>query len=103
MVDTSDIAGLDETDDMDLGELRGDLEEIDQQIMALIARRTYVADTLATTKSNLGLPIVDEDQEKTVLNRAEQGAEDYDIDVNITKAIFRMLIELNKIEQREYR
>jgi chorismate mutase len=88
---------------MTLDELREEIQSIDQDIVELIARRTYVADTIAEVKQEKGLPTTDEDQEQRVMDRAGDNAEQFDVDANLVKAIFRLLIELNKVEQRESR
>jgi chorismate mutase len=90
-------------EEMSLGELRREIEEIDHEIVELIARRTYVAETVADVKAERDLPTTDEDQEKRVMERAGENAEQFDVDANLVKAIFRLLIELNKVEQRESR
>jgi len=38
-----------------------------------------------------------------VMERAGRNAEHFDVDSNLVKAVFRLLIELNKVEQRENR
>ena len=88
---------------MSLDELRTEIRGIDREIVELIARRTYVADTIAQVKDEQGLPTTDEQQEQQVMNRAGENAEQFDVDANLVKAIFRLLIELNKVEQRENR
>jgi len=88
---------------MDLPELREEIREIDREIVELIARRTYVADTIARVKERRGLATVDERQEQRVMDRAGENAARFDVDRNLVKAVFRMLIELNKLEQRERR
>jgi len=88
---------------MDLDELREEIEEIDRELVELIARRTYVADTIAQVKAREGLPTTDEGQETLVMERAGENADRFDVDANLVKAIFRLLIELNKVEQRESR
>ncbi|MFB6127513.1 MAG: chorismate mutase [Halolamina sp.] len=88
---------------MSLSELRGEIESIDRELVELIARRTYVADTIAQVKAERGLPTTDESQEETVMERAGNNAERFDVDANLVKAVFRLLIELNKVEQRESR
>ena len=90
-------------EDMSLEELREEIESIDREIVELIARRTYVAETIADVKDEQGLPTTDERQEQEVMNRAGENAERFDVDPNLVKAIFRLLIELNKVEQRENR
>ena len=88
---------------MDLPELREEIREIDREIVELVARRTYVADTIARVKERRGLATVDERQEQRVMDRAGENAARFDVDRNLVKAVFRMLIELNKLEQRERR
>ncbi|WP_222918269.1 chorismate mutase [Natrinema sp. SYSU A 869] len=90
-------------EEMDLDELREEIRTIDQELVELIAQRTYVADTIAAVKDERGLPTTDEKQEQQVMERAGNNAEQFDVDANLVKAIFRLLIELNKVEQRESR
>ncbi len=92
-----------EPDEMNLDELREEIENIDREIVELIARRTYVAETIAAVKDDRDLPTTDEKQEERVMERAGDNAERFDVDANLVKAIFRLLIELNKVEQREKR
>ncbi|MFB6228991.1 MAG: chorismate mutase [Halobacteriales archaeon] len=91
------------TEEMSLEELREEIQAIDYELVELIARRTYVADTIAEVKADRGLPTTDEEQEQRVMDRAGANAEQFDVDANLVKAIFRLLIELNKVEQRESR
>ncbi|RLM59237.1 chorismate mutase [Halobellus sp. Atlit-31R] len=90
-------------DDASLDELREEIEDIDREIVELIARRTYVADSIAQVKADRDLPTTDEGQEERVMERAGHNAEHFDVDSNLVKAVFRLLIELNKVEQRESR
>jgi len=53
-------------------------------------------------KEERDLPTTDEGQEERVMERAGANAERFDVDANLVKAIFRLLIELNKIEQNQY-
>ena len=89
--------------DMTLDELREEIETIDRELVELIAQRTYVADSIARVKREQGLPTTDQAQERQVMERAGRNAERFDVDANMVKAIFRLLIELNKVEQRENR
>lgn len=89
--------------DRSLDELRQEIQDIDRDIVELIARRTYVADAIAEVKEERGLATTDETQEQAVMDRAGENAKRFDVDSNLVKAIFRLLIELNKIEQRESR
>ncbi|MFB6111441.1 MAG: chorismate mutase [Halobacteriaceae archaeon] len=103
MTDTDDEPDPAAAEDPDLAELRAEIAEIDRDLVDLIARRTYVADTIAEVKAEQGLSTVDEEQEQRVMERAADNAERFDVDANLVKAIFRLLIELNKVEQRENR
>jgi chorismate mutase len=91
------------TEEMNLSQLREEIETIDREIVELIAQRTYVADTIATVKNEQGLPTTDESQEEQVMVRASENATRFGVDANLVKAVFRLLIELNKAEQRESR
>jgi chorismate mutase len=37
------------------------------------------------------------------MERAGENADQFDLDSNLVKTVFRLLIELNKVEQRESR
>jgi chorismate mutase len=89
--------------EMTLEELREEIGTIDRELVELIARRTYVAYTIAEVKEKRDLPTVDETQEQRVMERAGENAQRFDVDANLVKAIFRLLIELNKVQQRENR
>ncbi len=91
------------TDEMSLDELRDEIRTIDRDIVELIAQRTYVAEAIADVKEEKGLPTTDEEQEQAVMDRAGDNAEQFDVESNLVKAVFRLLIELNKVEQRESR
>ncbi|PSP92770.1 chorismate mutase [Halobacteriales archaeon QS_4_62_28] len=90
-------------EDMNLDELRTEIQTIDRELVELIAQRTYVADTIAEVKDEKDLPTTDEEQEQTVMDRAGENAQRFDVDANLVKAIFRLLIELNKVSQRRSR
>lgn len=89
--------------EVDLEELRNEIRTIDREIVEQIAQRTYVAESIAAVKREHGLPTTDESQEESVMQRAGENAEQFGVDANLVKAIFRLLIELNKVEQRESR
>lgn len=99
----NDDADRGSTEEMSLTQLREEIESIDREIVELIAQRTYVADTIASVKREQGLPTTDESQEEQVMARAGENATQFDVDANLVKAMFRLLIELNKVEQRENR
>jgi chorismate mutase len=93
----------DPIENLSLDELRDEIRNIDREIVELIAQRTYVAESIAAVKREEGIPTTDESQEQAVMDRAGENAQRFDVDDNLVKAIFRLLIELNKVEQRESR
>jgi chorismate mutase len=103
--DDTDTRGTDEMtlEELSLDELRDEIRNIDREIVELIAQRTYVAESIAAVKREEGIPTTDESQEQAVMDRAGENAQRFDVDDNLVKAIFRLLIELNKVEQRESR
>ena len=90
-------------EEMELAELREEIRSIDHEIVRLVAQRTYVAESIAAVKRESDIPTTDESQEQAVMERAGENAEQFDVDSNLVKAVFRLLIELNKVEQRESR
>jgi chorismate mutase len=90
-------------EEMELEELRREIRDIDRDIVELVARRTYVAEAIAEVKTREGLPTTDGEQEQAVIDRAGENADRLDVDETLVRAIFRLLIELNKVEQRESR
>ncbi|MFC7227156.1 chorismate mutase [Salinirubellus salinus] len=103
--DDTDRGGTDDMtlEELSLDELRDEIRNIDREIVELIAQRTYVAESIAAVKREEGIPTTDESQEQAVMDRAGENAQRFDVDDNLVKAIFRLLIELNKVEQRESR
>jgi chorismate mutase len=95
--------GVTAAEETSLDELREEIQAIDREIVEKIAQRTYVASSIAEVKELRGLPTTDEEQEQAVMDRAGENAERFDVDSNLVKAVFRLLIELNKVEQRESR
>lgn len=88
---------------MTLDALRAEIRAIDAELVELIAQRTYIAETIAQVKQEKGLPTTDEDQERRVMERAAENAARFDIEEELVKNVFQLLIELNKAEQRENR
>jgi chorismate mutase len=88
-------------EELTLDELRNEIRSIDREIVERIAQRTYVAESIAAVKRDEGIPTTDESQEQAVMDRAGENAQRFEVDDNLVKAIFRLLIELNKIEQRQ--
>ncbi|MCX2818447.1 MAG: chorismate mutase [Methanobacteriota archaeon] len=85
-----------------LDELREEIEEIDNGIVESIARRTYVAESIARVKEERGMGIHDPDREEEVLERVEERAESLEVDPETVREVFELLMGMSKDEQRRH-
>lgn len=85
-----------------LDELRDEIEEIDRDIVESIARRTYVAESIAQVKEERGMEIHDPDREQDVLERVADRADSLDVDPEVVREVFELLMEMSKDEQRRH-
>lgn len=95
-------SGTDNGQQGSLDELRDEIEEIDRDIVESIARRTYVAESIAQVKEDRGMDICDPDREERVLERVEERAEALDLDPEALREVFELLMEMSKREQRRH-
>jgi chorismate mutase/prephenate dehydrogenase len=75
-----------------LDELRGELADIDRQLLELAARRRRLAEAVGLAKETGGLPIRDFHQEKEVLERARLVAESLELSSEVAEDLMRLLI-----------
>ena len=86
---------------MELSDVRGKIEQIDGEILKLIAERTDFAGTVLELKRAGGKRIEDGDQEQVVLNRAIDCATELCLDTGAIKQIFEILIRMSIERQHE--
>jgi len=86
---------------MELADIREKIEQIDKDILTLIAERTNLAETVLELKRAEEKSIEDKEQEQIVLNRAIDYATELNLDTGSVKQIFLILIEMNIERQRE--
>ncbi|MHC1569930.1 chorismate mutase [ANME-2 cluster archaeon] len=86
---------------MELADIREKIEQIDKDILTLIAERTNLAETVLELKRAEEKSIEDKEQEQIVLNRAIDYATELNLDTGSIKQIFLILIEMNIERQRE--
>jgi chorismate mutase len=86
---------------MDLAEHRKKIEEIDSEIIQLIARRLQEAKKVFLAKRALGLDISDTEQETLVLRRAMDSATELGLDAGAVRDIFEILIAMSLEKQKE--
>ncbi|MDD1676099.1 MAG: chorismate mutase [Methanomicrobiales archaeon] len=84
---------------MTLTTIRQEIDQIDRQIIALIAERQEKAGKLALLKLREGIPIRDERRRREVLETVFDLAVEQQIDPLNTQKIFELLIEMS--EQRQ--
>lgn len=82
------------TDDADdLGELRSEIDRLDDRIADLVADRVQVAEDVASVKADAGRSLVDADREGRVVSRYEASFEEHDLPAERGEALARYLIE----------
>jgi chorismate mutase len=84
-----------------LERVRTDIEEIDQQVIQLLARRVMLSRQVGTLKRAAGLPTLDPAREATVLRRAAALARDAELPAEPVREIFWHLIALCRSAQTE--
>ncbi len=85
----------------DLEGTRRELEELDGQLVALLARRAAMARSAGLAKRSRGLPLVDPVQEAAVVRRAAGLARSTGLPEEEVRSIFWHLIALSRRIQSE--
>lgn len=83
--------------------IRAEIEGIDRELVALIARRVNLARRVGAAKLEAGLPTLDPSREAEVVSRAGQLARDAGLDEESIRSIFWHLVETSRRVQREER
>jgi chorismate mutase len=86
---------------MGLAEHRKEIEEIDSEIIQLIARRLQQAQRVFLAKRAWALEISDPEQETLVLSRAMDSATELGLDAGAVRDIFEILIGMSLERQKE--
>jgi chorismate mutase len=84
-----------------LAELRGDIQQVDARLVALIAERARLARAVGEAKRRLALPLVDEAREQAVLRHATELARASGLDAAAVADVFRRLIQMSRDVQAE--
>ncbi len=87
----------------ELNELRGEIEQIDRELIELIARRVDLARRVGAAKRRAGLPTLDPAREAAVVRRAGALAREANLDDEDVRYIFWHLIGLSRRMQMEAR
>lgn len=82
-----------------LASLRAEIEQLDQSLIDLIARRQELARAIACAKHAAGLPVVDLAREAAVVRAAAAHAREAQLDEEALRHIFWCLIDLSRRAQ----
>lgn len=80
---------------------RKQIDKIDEQIMDLIKKRTSLAREIANAKIVLGLGMEDKKREEHIKDKFKTITEEHKIDRDGITKIIKILIDLNKKEQKK--
>jgi len=79
---------------------RNELDRLTDEFVKLISRRDKLVTQICKEKKRLGLPILDLEREKEVIERAEKAALREGIDLGLVKELLELIIEHSKRVQR---
>jgi chorismate mutase len=86
---------------MSLESVRGEIAQIDEELLRLMARRMELASHVLEEKRKRDLPINDDRQNELVLKRAMERATELNVDPAGVKEIFSILIRMSIDRQHE--
>lgn len=85
---------------MNIELLRKEIDEINQKILKLLAKRCEISNEIAKYKVKMNLPILDENREKFILDNISKHSETLGMNPKIVKTIFVDIINLSKDVQK---
>ena len=86
---------------MSLESVRGEISQIDEELLRLMARRMELASHVLEEKRKRDMPISDDRQNDLVLKRAMERATELNVDPAGVKEIFSILIRMSIDRQLE--
>lgn len=84
---------------MGLEELRKEIDELDEQILKLIARRKEVVKEIARIKKERGLPVVDVERERAHLKILKILGNELGLEPDEVELVFKVLILISIMRQ----
>ncbi len=88
-------------DEMSLADLRHSLNEIDRQLLALVAKRQAVSRQVAEVKRETGYPTRDYQRERDVIVDARDAAAELNISPGLAETLMRLLIRSSLATQEQ--
>jgi len=87
--------------DKKLSALRDEIDEIDTQLVALLAKRRGVTTKVGQLKSQVGMPIYAPDREADLLKKRRQQAVDAGVNADLIEDVLRRLMRDSYVSQDE--
>ena len=75
-------------------QLRNKIDEVDEEIVHLLAKRAKICETVGTAKKVQGLPIRDGEREGEVYKRARQRAAQLSLNPVQVEAVYREIVNM---------
>lgn len=86
---------------MSLEDWRKEIDRIDLEIVSLLGRRVSIVEEIGKVKTLAGLPLVDSEREKFIMNRVLNERRD-PLSVQAVSCIFNSIIQESRRVQIEY-
>jgi prephenate dehydrogenase len=83
----------------ELRETRAQIDALDREIVALLARRSELAERAATAKESIGHGIVDTNREAQLVEARRAWADAMNLDANAIEEVFRAIIRFSRTMQ----
>ena len=83
----------------ELAQCRGEIEDLDRRLIALLAERVALGKRTAALKTAAGLPILDPQREAEVIRRAVVTAREHDLPVEAVREVFWHVVGLSRRAQ----
>lgn len=87
-----------------LEKLREEIREVDDQILKLVSKRLELVKKIGEIKRKRGLPIVDSNVEKEVIERALVSSREFGLDRDFTVKLVNLLIaEAVRLQEKSFK
>lgn len=78
---------------------RRQIDRLDSELVALLARRREISKKIMGWKKEKGLPFLDEDREKELLERLSEIAKSFDLDAHWVKELYQLILKNSKTQE----
>ena len=85
---------------MNIGQLREEIDKIDDSIIELLSKRKKAVKEIASIKKKLDKPIVDNHREQQILDRLKKIAQGKNLDEGLIVSLYRIIIKNSRDEQK---